>query len=381
MAALPASSSRSRQTDGLACQGRRRFFLNRTRPRCRIPTCGVTGSQTRSDRRLRDRIERHAAPADRITPLFPGVPSFPAHAVSPFEILDPRFNRFVLSHALPERIADGCRWTEGPVWFGDGNFLLFSDIPSNRILRWSENAGMSVFRQPSGFANGNTRDRQGRLVSCLHGARAVVRTEHDGRRTVLADRFEGRRLNSPNDVVVKSDGSIWFTDPHYGIAMDYEGEGRAEEELPCLVYRLDPHGRLDMVSDAFACPNGICFSPDERTLYVAETGRVDDNAVTRQVVAFAVDESGGRIRLGSGRPFYAPAVGHADGFRCDEHGNLWCSAGDGVHCVDPDGTLLGRIRLPQTVSNVAFGGRHRSRLFICATREVYAVHLNVRGAA
>ena len=296
------------------------------------------------------------------------------------EIIDPRFARYVLPNVAVEQIAAGCRWTEGPVWFGDADCLLFSDIPNNRILRWIEGAGLSVYRQPSQFANGGTRDHQGRLVSCLHGARAVVRTEHDGRITVLADRFEGARLNSPNDVVVKSDGSIWFTDPHYGIAMDYEGE-RAVEELPCHVYRIDgATGRLAVVNDGFDCPNGLCFSPDERLLYIAETGRMHDQAAGCEIRVFDVaDAAAGR--LGPGRRFYAPAVGKADGFRCDEDGNVWTSAGDGVHCVSPQGELLGKIGLPQTVSNLTFGGRHRSRLFICATSAVYAIYLARRGAA
>ena len=296
-----------------------------------------------------------------------------------FDVVDRRFRRVVLFNARPERIADGFRWTEGPVWFGDAGCLLFSDIPNNRIMRWIEGVGLSTFRQPSGYANGGTRDREGRLVSCLHGARAVVRTEHDGTVTTLVDRHDGRRLNSPNDVVVKSDGTIWFTDPHYGIAMDYEGEGRAEEELPCQVYRFDPRdGRLDVASDAFACPNGLCFSPDESRLYVAETGRVHDNGVSRRIQVFDIE--GGTGRLGQGRDFYAPEVGAADGFRCDEDGNVWTSAGDGVHCVSPDGELLGRIPMPHPVSNLCFGGRRNSRLFICASSEVHAVYLNRRGA-
>ncbi len=300
--------------------------------------------------------------------------------MSTFEIIDKRFRSYILFNAALERIADGCRWTEGPVWFGDAGCLLFSDIPNDRILRWTEGVGVSVYRQPSQFSNGGTRDREGRLISCLHGARAVVRTEHDGRLTTLADRYGGLRLNSPNDVVVKSDGTIWFTDPHYGIAMDYEGSGQTAEELPCQVYRLDPQtGQLDVVSDGFACPNGICFSPDERRLYVAETGRLHDDSVERQIRVFDVlDEGSGR--LGNEREFYAPSVGAADGFRCDGDGNVWTSAGDGVHCVSPDGDLLGRIRVPQIVSNVTFGGRNNSRLFICATTEVYAVYLHRRGA-
>ncbi len=229
--------------------------------------------------------------------------------MSTFEIIDKRFRSYILFNAALERIADGCRWTEGPVWFGDAGCLLFSDIPNDRILRWTEGVGVSVYRQPSQFSNGGTRDREGRLISCLHGARAVVRTEHDGRLTTLADRYGGLRLNSPNDVVVKSDGTIWFTDPHYGIAMDYEGSGQTAEELPCQVYRLDPQtGQLDVVSDGFACPNGICFSPDERRLYVAETGRLHDDSVERQIRVFDVlDEGSGR--LGNEREFYAPSVG------------------------------------------------------------------------
>jgi gluconolactonase len=288
---------------------------------------------------------------------------------------DPRFRRLILSSAKLEKLGDGFRWTEGPVWFGDARALLFSDIPNNRIMRWIEGVGVSVYREPSDFSNGNTRDREGRLISCLHGARAVVRTEHDGRVTVLADRFQGRRLNSPNDVVVRSDKSIWFTDPHYGIMMDYEG-GRAEQELPCHVYRLDPaSGALTVVTDSFGGPNGLCFSPDERVLYVAETGRMHDDSAVREIRAFEATETGVR---GDGRSFYAPAVGVADGFRTDESGNIWTSAGDGVHCVSPGGELLGRILTPSPVSNLAFGGRYGGRLFICATDTVWAVYLNVR---
>ena len=298
---------------------------------------------------------------------------------SPYEVFDKRFGRYVHGNAALQRIAEGCRWTEGPVWFGDADCLLFSDIPNNRILRWIEGVGVSVYRQPSQFTNGHTRDREGRLVSCSHGARAVLRTEHDGTVTTLVDRHEGKRLNSPNDLVVTSDGAIWFTDPHYGIAMDYEG-ARAEQELPCRVWRLDPHsGALTVVTDAYDCPNGLCFSPDGRRLYVAETGRMHDEAVTRAIRVHDVhDLAAGRV--GEGRHFYAPATGIADGFRCDEDGNLWTSAGDGVHCVSPDGELLGRIAIDATVSNVVFGGRHRGRLFICATEEVYAIYLNRRGA-
>ncbi len=296
------------------------------------------------------------------------------------EIIDPRFRRYVHGNAEMERIAEGCRWAEGPVWFGDGGYLLWSDIPNNRIMRWIEGVGVSVFRQPSQFANGGTRDREGRLVSCLHGARAVIRTEHDGSVTTLADRYEGKRLNSPNDVVVTSDGAVWFTDPHYGIAADYEG-GEADEEIPCHVYRLDPlTAALRIVTDAFDCPNGLCFSPDGSLLYIAETGRMHDHAVKREIRVFPVlDLASGKV--GEGRHFYAPAHGIADGFRADQDGNIWTSAGDGVHCVTPDGELLGKLLTPRIVSNVCFGGRHRGRLFICATDAVHAIYLHRRGAS
>ena len=296
------------------------------------------------------------------------------------DVVDPRFKRYVLPHAALERIAEGLRWAEGPVWFGDAGCLLFSDIPNDRILRWIEGLGVSTYRKPSAFANGGTRDRQGRLISCLHGARAVVRTEHDGRLTVLCERIDGHRLNSPNDVVVSSDGAIWFTDPHYGIMMDYEGE-RAEQELPCRVYRIDPaSGAASIVSDAFSGPNGLCFSPDERRLYIAETGAMHDAELAREIRRFDVIDLGAG-RLGRERRFYAPTAGNADGFRCDEDGNLWTSAGDGVHCVSPAGELLGRVLVPETVSNIVFGDRHRGRLFICASTSVYAIYLNRRGAA
>ncbi len=303
-----------------------------------------------------------------------------AEPQSDYEVVDPRFRRYLIHSVRMQRLGEGFRWTEGPVWIADAGCLLFSDIPNNRIMRWIEGVGMSVYREPSRYSNGNTRDREGRLISCLHGQRAVVRTEHDGSVTVLADRFEGKRLNSPNDVVVKSDGSIWFTDPHYGIVMDYEGEGRAEEELPTQVYRLDPRsGALRVVTDGFSGPNGLCFSPDERQLYVADTCRMFEEDGAREIRVFDVlDSEAGR--LSEGRFFYRPDVGIADGFRADEHGNIWTSAGDGVHCVNPQGALLGKLRTPQTVSNVAFGGRARSRLFICATTEVYAFYLNTRGA-
>jgi gluconolactonase len=293
------------------------------------------------------------------------------------EILDPRFKAFVLPNAPLEKLGDGYRWLEGPVWFADLACLLFSDLPNDRILRWTESGGVSVFRQPSGFANGHTRDRQGRLIGCSHRQRCITRTEWDGEVTVLVDNYQGKRLNSPNDVVVKSDGSIWFTDPPYGIQTDYEG-GRQRAELPACVYRLDPDsGALTLVSDAFTGPNGLCFSPDETRLYVTESGLQFDAAPVQHISVLDISPAG---LCSAPRFFHQIDPGFADGIRCDEDGNLWSSAADGVHCIAPDGQLLGKIKVPFTVSNLTFGGRHRSRLFICAGQTLFAIYTNQRGA-
>ena len=297
-----------------------------------------------------------------------------------FEVVDPRFGAFVLGNAPPKQLATGFDWVEGPVWFEDHRCLLFSDIPNDRIMRWSEDAigtpSVSTFRKPSNFANGHTRDRQGRLVSCEHGTRRVTRTELDGSITVIADHHDGKRLNSPNDVVVRSDGTIWFTDPHYGIATDYEGF-RAKQENPCQLYRFDPAtGRLEVMADDFGCPNGLAFSPDERTLYVAESGRAFDPDADKHIRAYDVAEDG---RLSNPRRFHAVEPGHADGFRCDTDGNLWTSAADGVHCLSPEGELMGKILLPELVSNLCFGGRGKHRLFVTATTSIYSVALNRSG--
>ena len=295
-----------------------------------------------------------------------------------YDIIDPAFRSLVLPNAVLQTLGAGYGWLEGPVWFADANQLLVSDIPDDRILRWTEDGGVSVFRQPSGFANGHTRDRQGRLIGCSHRNRCVTRTELDGSVTVLADSYEGRRLNSPNDVVVHSDGGIWFTDPPYGINTDYEG-GKQQSEQPARVYRLDPGcGRLDVVADDFKGPNGLCFSPDERTLYIAETGGQFEPSDPRHIRAFAVQDG---WRLTDGRIFHSVSPGLADGFRCDADGRVWTSAGDGVHCISPESVLLGKIRTGGTVSNVTFGGRNRSRLFICAAHTLMAIYTNVRGAA
>ncbi len=293
-----------------------------------------------------------------------------------FAIADPRFLRLVLPNAPLETLGEGFRWCEGPVWFGDRDELLFSDLPNDRVMRWSESGGVSVFREGSGFENGHARDREGRLLSCSHRHRAILRTELDGRITVLADRHEGRRLNSPNDIVCRRDGTIWFTDPPYGIQTDYEG-GKQVSEAPARLYRLDPRdGSLAVAAEDFDGPNGLAFSPDERLLYVAESGLQFAEAPRRLIRVFDVADDGA---LTGGRPFHTVEPGFADGFRVDVEGNVWSSAADGVHCIDPSGALLGTILVPSTVSNVAFGGRMGSRLFICASHTLYAIYTNTRG--
>jgi gluconolactonase len=298
--------------------------------------------------------------------------------MSDFEIHDPAFRSCVLPNAPLEKLGDGCRWLEGPVWFADLECLLVSDVPNDRILRWTESGGISLFRQPSGFANGHTRDREGRLLGCSHRHRCITRTELDGTITVLADRYRGKRLNSPNDIVCKSDGTIWFSDPPYGINTDYEG-GRQQPELPANLYRFDPRdGALTVVADDCDGPNGLCFSPDERVLYVADSGVQFASDPKQHIRAFDVADGGAALRRP--RVLHKVEPGFADGMRCDEAGRIWSSAGDGVHCIDPSGQLLGKIRVAATVSNLTFGGRHRSRLFICASQTLCAVYLNVRGA-
>ena len=288
---------------------------------------------------------------------------------------DPRFRSLVLSNARLLTLGEGYAWLEGPVWFGDANQLLVSDIPNDRILRWTEGSGSSVFRQPSHFANGHARDRQGRLVGCSHAGRCVTRTELDGSETVLASHYGGKRLNGPNDVVVASDGAVWFSDPHYAGSTDYEG-GKHAYELPPTLYRLDPAGSLAIAADDFTGPNGLCFSPGEQLLYVAETGAQFGDDPSRHIRVF--DVSG--AALTRGRLFHTISPGFCDGMRCDEDGRVWSSAGDGVHCIDPDGTHLGTILTGDAVSNLCFGGRNRARLFICASHRLLAIYTNVRGA-
>lgn len=293
-----------------------------------------------------------------------------------FESFDPRFDRFVLGNAPVKQLATGFDWVEGPVWFGDAGCLLFSDIPNNRIMRWQPDVGISIYREPSNYSNGHTRDLVGRLISCEHGERRVTRTEWDGSITVLADTFDGKRLNSPNDVVVKSDGSIWFSDPHYGIMTDYEGY-RSEQELPCQVYRIDGQsGAISVVVDDMACPNGLAFSPDEDRLYVADTGLIFDKHADRHIRVYDLSD---KATPKSGQVFHRIEPGAADGFRLDSDGNIWSSAADGVHCISAEGVLLGKIRTPELVSNLCFGGRAKNRLFMTATTSIYSIVLNRRG--
>lgn len=293
-----------------------------------------------------------------------------------YEIHDDRFRFLVFgTERLVEHYSD-CRWAEGPVWFEDLGCLIWSDIPNQRLLRLLPDGHVSVFRTTD-FVNGNTRDRQGRLVSCEHGGRRVIRTEADGSITVIADRHDGKRLNSPNDVVVKSDGSIWFTDPSYGIQSNYEGYRAKPEQPSCNVYRVDPAtGTVTMVVNDFKMPNGLAFSPDESKLYVADSGATHFSDGPHHIRAFDVDADS---KLSGGSVLYTTDVGVPDGFRIDSDGNIWTSAGDGIHCVAPDGTLLGKILIPQIVANVTFGGPRRNCLYIAATKSLYSISVGAAG--
>ncbi len=295
------------------------------------------------------------------------------------QVLDPSFNAYRLPLASVERLYTGCRWSEGPVYVADGRYLLWSDIPNDRILKWEEETGaVSVFRKTSYNANGNTRDRQGRLVTCEHRGRRVSRTEYDGSIVTLADSFDGKPLNSPNDVVVKSDGSIWFTDPAFGISGYYEGE-KADAELPMAVYRIDgTTGRVTKMTDTVEGPNGLAFSPDEKILYVVASRGMP----TRRIEAFDVTDAG----LKNQRVFIDAGPGTPDGFRVDIDGNLWCGWGmgdpalDGVRIFNSAGAPIGHIALPERAANLCFGGRFRNRLFMAASHGLYALYVNTQGA-
>jgi gluconolactonase len=319
-------------------------------------------------------------------PAFPFTPSqrYPDPRV---EVLHPSFASLRIFSSTVEMLASGMRWAEGPVWFGDGRYLLASDIPNNRIMRYDEASGAwGVFRSPSNFANGLCRDRQGRLLACEHGGRRVTRTEYDGTVTVLADAFEGKRLNSPNDIVCQSNGAIWFTDPSFGIEGLWEG-GKASAELPHAVYRIDPaSAQLQQVLTDLAGPNGLAFSPDESVLYLVES-RAEP---CRKVWAYDVDRAG---RLSGKRlAIDAQGPGALDGIACDAQGNLWCGWGsngradaqpeglDGVRVFNPQGVPIGHIHLPERCANLCFGGAQRNRLFMAASHSLYALYVNVQGA-
>jgi gluconolactonase len=316
--------------------------------------------------------------ADDKCGLGPMSPIYPDPAI---KSLDPSFAKLRLFNAGVEKLYSGTRWGEGPVWFGDARCLLWSDIPNDRILKWDDTTGaVSVFRQPSNNANGNTRDRAGRLVTCEHLTRRVTRTEYDGSITVILDAFDGRRLNSPNDVVVKSDGSIWFTDPPFGLASRYEG-GVAEPERPACIYRVDGQtGTATVVADDVLGPNGLAFSPDESKLYVIESRGVPN----RKIRVFDVFD--GR-KLANNLILVDAGPGTPDGFRVDASGNLWCGWGmgdpelDGVMVFNPDGAPIGRVALPERCSNLCFGGARGNRLFMACGHGLYALYVNTTGAA
>ena len=298
-----------------------------------------------------------------------------------FEVLDDRFARYAPGNVHLDTLYTGCRWSEGPVYVPAGRYLLWSDIPEDRVMRWDETDGsVSVFQRPAGNANGHTLDRQGRVIRCEHRGRCISRIEHDGSRTVLASHVNGQRLNSPNDVVVKSDDSIWFTDPTYGIDSNYEGDAAPSEIGASRVYRIDAHtGQITVVIDDMEKPNGLAFSPDEIFLYVVDTGISHRPDGPRNVRRYRLAPDGLSVQP-QGQVLATATVGLFDGLRVDVDGNLWLGAGDGVHCLSPEGELIGKIRVPEVVANVCFGGPRRNRLFICGTRSLYAIYLHNTGA-
>lgn len=291
-----------------------------------------------------------------------------------YDVLDGRFARCASGDQQLEVLYEGCRWAEGPIYVPAGRYLVWSDIPNDRLLRWDETNGVvSVFRSPAGYVNGNTLDRQGRLVSCEQGRRRVTRTEHDGSITVLASHHDGKRLNSPNDAAVKSDGSVWFTDPDFGITSDYEGH-RADSEIgECNVYRIAPDGdEVTVVVRAMSGPNGIVFSEDEQTVFICDSRE-------NRVRAFDIGADG--YSLARERVFASSPTGQFDNIRLDNRGQLWVAAGeDGVHCYAADGSLIGRIRVPQIVANIRFGGPKNNRMFIAANTTLYSLMMSTTGA-
>ena len=297
------------------------------------------------------------------------------------EIRDDRFRKLVFGNCHLDKLYTGCRWSEGPAYFAGGKYLIWSDIPNDRVMRYDETDGsVSVFLAPALNHNGHTVDREGRLVSCEHKGRCVSRIEHNGARTVLASHFDGKKFNSPNDVVVKSDGSVWFSDPTYGIDSDYEGDKASSEIGASHVYRIDPkNGSVTQMTHDFVKPNGLAFSPDENLLYIADTGATHVNNGPKHIRALTVRADGKSLDA-AGPVFATCEYGLFDGFRCDTNGNVWTSAGDGVHCYTPAGELIGKILVPEVVANVTFGGPKRNRLYICGTTSLYAIYVNAHGA-
>lgn len=298
------------------------------------------------------------------------------------EVLDKRFYKLMIQNAHVEHLWTGGRWTEGPVYVPAGRYVLFSDIPNDRVLRYDELTDeTTVFEKPALNANGHCLDLEGRVVACEHRGRAVSRIGHNGQREVLADSIDGKRLNSPNDAVVKSDHSVWFTDPTYGIDSEYEGDAAESEIGSSDVYRIDPDGSITSVITDMEQPNGLAFSPDESLLYVADTGVSHvGRDCPPDIRAYPV-AADGRSVTGDYTTFATCTEGVFDGFRVDRFGNVWASAGDGVHCHDADGTLIGKIRIPEVVANLEFGGPKRNRLYICGTTSLYAMFVNAQGAA
>ena len=296
-----------------------------------------------------------------------------------FEIISSEFSNCLTGHGRVERLWTGARWLEGPVWFPAGKYLLISDIPNNRILRWDETDGsVSIFREPSNCSNGNTVDLQGRLITCEHKSRRVTRTEHDGSITIIAEKYDNKLLNSPNDVVVKSDGSIWFTDPTYGIISDYEGIKSKSEQDGCYVYRVDKNlNNISVVAKDFVKPNGLAFNYDETSLYISDTGSSHQNNGPKHIKKIKVNEN--EKTLGESTVFAECNAGLFDGFRFDNDDRLWTSAGDGVHCFSKDGKLIGKIIIPEMVANICFGGDSLNRLFIAGTTSIYSTYLAING--
>ena len=300
------------------------------------------------------------------------------------EVIDESFTQYLAMNAAVECLYSGARWSEGPVWFGDGGYLLWSDIPNNRILRWDQETNdVSIFRKPSNFSNGNYRDSQGHLITCER--KRVTRTEFNGQLTVLADNYQSQPLNAPNDLIAHADGSIWFTDPGYGSLSLYEGGQHETLELPTRVYRWDPKTQeLEVMVENLEKPNGLCFSPDYSKLYVADTGASHKKGHPKQIWVYAIENS---RTVGKGQVFFDMSPAFSDGFRCDIHGNIWTSAGwageglDGVWVLNPEGNLIGKIHLPEVCANLCFGGPKGNRLFMAASSSIYALYTETRGVS